>query len=130
MFICVCYNCVKIERGIVMEKNKNEVIVRNVLIGLTIISLIITILNFTYQVYEDLNIIRINDFLVNCVNTWIMWIDNILLYIFAVMYIILGVKSKNEVVLKVSFSLFSILTAIMSLTFIVNVFARLFGIFD
>lgn len=113
-----------------MEKNKNEVIVRNVLIGLTIISLIITILNFTYQVYEDLNVIIINDFLVNCVNTWIMWIDNILLYIFAVMYIILGVKSKNEVVLKVSFSLFSILTAIMSLTFIVNVFARLFGIFD
>lgn len=113
-----------------MEKNKREIIVRNVLIGLTIISLIITMLNFTYQVYDDMNIEKINNFLVNYVNTFVMWIDNILLYIFAVIYIVLGVKSKKEVLLKVSFSIFSILTAIMSLTFIVNGLAHLFGMFN
>lgn len=113
-----------------MEKNKREIIVRNILIGLTIISLIITMLNFTYQVYEDLNVERINSFLVNYVNGWLMWIDNILLYIFAVIYIVLGIKSNHEVLLKVSFSIFSILTSIMSLTFIVNFLAHLFGIFN
>ena len=113
-----------------MKKNKNEVIVRNILICLTIISLIITMLNFTYQVYEDLNVDRINNFLNNCVNDWVMWLDNVLLYVFAIIYIVLGVKSKNEVILKVSFSIFSILTAIMSLTFIVNGFAHLFGMFN
>ena len=113
-----------------MKKNKREVIVRNILIGLTIVSLIITMLNFTYQVYEDLNVDRINNLLVNFINGWVMWIDNILLYIFAVIYIVIGVKSKNEIVLKVSFSIFSILTAIMSLTFIVNGLAHLFGIFN
>ena len=113
-----------------MKKNKKEIIVRNILIGLTAVSLVITMLNYTYQVYEDLNVDRINSFLVNYVNGWLMWIDNILLYIFAVMYIILGVKSKNEVLLKVCFSIFSILTAIMSLTFIVNGLAHLFGMFN
>lgn len=118
------------KEGIVMEKNKREIIVRNALIGLTIISLIITMLNFTYQVYEDLNVDKINNLLVNYVNGLVMWIDNILLYVFAVIYIVLGVKSKKEVLLKVSFSIFSILTAIMSLTFIVNGLAHLFGMFN
>lgn len=113
-----------------MEKNKKEIIVRNILIVLTVISLIITILNFTYQVYEDLNVDRINSFLVNYVNGWVMWIDNILLYIFAVIYVVLGVKSKNEVLLKVSFSIFSISTAIITLTFIVNSLAHVFGMFN
>lgn len=109
---------------------KREKIVRNVLIVLTFISLLITLFNFTYQVYDDRNIEKINNFLVNYVNTFVMWIDNILLYIFAVIYIVLGVKSKKEVLLKVSFSLFSILTAIMTLTFLVNLVAHLFGMFN
>lgn len=109
---------------------KREKIVRNVLIVLTFISLLITLFNFTYQVYDDRNIERINNLLVNYVNTFVMWIDNILLYVFAVIYIVLGVKSKKEVVLKVSFSIFSVLTAIMTLTFLVNMVARLFGMFN
>ena len=109
---------------------KREKIVRNVLIVLTFISLLITLFNFTYQVYDDRNIERINNLLVNYVNTFVMWIDNILLYVFAVIYIVLGVKSKKEVVLKVSFSIFSVLTAIITLTFLVNFVARLFGMFD
>ena len=104
-----------------------EKFVRNTLIVLTLISLVIPILNFTYLTYQDRNIERINDFLVNYVNTWLFWVDNILLYIFAIFYIILGIKSKEEVALKISFSIFSILTAIITLTFIVNFIAEFFG---
>ena len=111
-------------------KNNKEKIIRNILIVLTTISLIITILNLTYQVYEELNIEKINNFLVNYINTWLMWIDNIFLYIFAFIYIVLGIKSKNEIALKVSFGIFSILTSIMTLTFLVNLIARMFGMFN
>ena len=111
-------------------KNNKEKIIRNILIVLTTISLIITILNLTYQVYVELNIEKINNFLVNYINTWLMWIDNIFLYIFAFIYIVLGIKSKNEIALKVSFGIFSILTSIMTLTFLVNLIARMFGMFN
>lgn len=112
-----------------MKKINFETFVRNTLIILTFINLIIVFLNFTYQVYDDLNIETINHFLVNYINTWLMFVDNILLYIFAVAYIILGIKSKKEVTLKISFSVFSILTCIITLVFIINFFANVFGIF-
>ena len=113
-----------------MKKINIETNIRNILIILTFISLIITFLNFTYLTYDSLNVDKINNLLVNHINAWLIWIDNILLYIFAVIYIILGVKSRKEVVLKVSFSIFSILTATISLTFIVNLIANMFGIFN
>lgn len=113
-----------------MKTENVEKIVRNTLIVLTLISLIIMFLNFTYAIYDNMNIESINNVLVNYVNTWLMWIDNILLYIFAITYIVLGVKSKKEVLLKVSFSIFSILTSMISLTFIVNFIAEIFGMFN
>ena len=91
---------------------KKEIIVRNVLIVLTFISLIITFLNFTYLAYQERNIDLINNFLV---------------IIFAIIYIVLGIKSKKEVLLKVSFSIFSILTTMVVLTFIINFIASLFN---
>ena len=115
---------------IFIKKISSEKFVRNTLIVLTFINLIIVALNYTYQVYDNLNIERINHLLVNYVNTWIMWVDNILLYIFAIFYIILGIKSKKEVTLKISFSVFSILTCITTLVFVVNLFARMFGMFN
>lgn len=109
------------------ENNNLEKIFRNGLIILTCISLIITILNFTYVTYQDVNNIdTINNLLVNYVNK-LLWIDNILLYIFAIGYIVLGVKSKKEVLLKVSFSIFSIITAMLSLTMLINILASIFG---
>ena len=74
------------------------------------------------------NIDKINIFLLKYNNT-LMVIDNILIYIVATLYIILGIRSKKEVILKVSFSIFSILTIMIVLTLIVNVIAELFGIF-
>lgn len=113
-----------------MKKVNAEPIVRNTLIVLTLISLIIMFLNFTYAVYDNTNVEAINNLLVNHVNTWVMWIDNILLYIFAILYIVLGIKSKEEVILKVSFSIFSILTSMISLTFIINFIANAFGMLN
>ena len=82
---------------------KKEINVRNVLIVLTFISLIITFLNFTYLTYQERNIDLINNFLVNYVNNAFLFIDNFLVIIFGIIYIVLGIKSKKEVLLKVSF---------------------------
>ena len=106
---------------------KKEIIVRNVLIVLTFISFIITFLNFTYLTYQERNIDLINNFLVNYVNNAFLFIDNFLVIIFAIIYIVLGIKSKKEVLLKVSFSIFSILTTMVVLTFIINFIASLFN---
>lgn len=106
---------------------KKEIIVRNVLIVLTFISLIITFLNFTYLTYQERNIDLINNFLVNYVNNAFLFIDNFLVIIFGIIYIALGIKSKKEVLLKVSFSIFSILTTMVVLTFIINFIASLFN---
>ena len=105
-----------------------EKMVRNILIVLTFISLIITFLNFTYLTYQDRNIDLINHFLVNYVNNLFVFIDNFLVIIFAIIYIVLGIKSKQEVTLKIFFSIFSLLTTMVVLTFIINFLAALFNI--
>lgn len=115
----------------VEEKNYNkEKIVRNILIVLTVISLVITTLNFTYLIYQNMSIESINDFLIKYVNNWLLWIDNILIFIFAITYIVLGIKSKKEVLLKVVFSIFSIFTTMIALTFTINIIAELFHMFN
>lgn len=112
------------------KKYQYESIVRNVLLILTAISLLILSLNWTYLIYQNQSVEQINDFLVHYVNGWVLWVDNILIYVLAGIYIVLGIQSKKEVVLKVSFSIFSILTTMIVMTFIVNVIAELFGVFS
>ncbi len=113
------------------KQNANiEKIVCITLIVLTFISIISSMLNFAYLFYSNSyinNIDNINKFLLKY-NT-LMVIDNIFIYIVAILYIILGIKSKKEVILKVSFSIFSILTTMIILTLIVNTIAELFGVF-
>ncbi len=115
------------------EKKKKfdiEKIVKNGLIIFTFISFIIVVLNFTYLIYNySYDTTKINDFLLKYINGPLLWIDNILVYILAIFYIIIGIKSKKEVFLKVSFSIFSILTTMVVLTFIINFIAELFGLF-
>ena len=110
-------------------KFNQEIVVRNILIILTFVSIIITFLNYTYITYQDMNINKINTFLIQYVNGWLLWVDNILLYIFSIIYIFFGIKSKREVLLKVSFSIFSILTTVIASTLIINLIASLFGMF-
>lgn len=113
-----------------MKKINAEKLVRNILISLTIISLIILFLNFTFAIYDNMNVEKLNNLLVNYINTWVMWIDCIFIYIFGIIYIVVGIKSKEEVALKVSFSVFSILTNMVSISFIINFIADIFGVFN
>ena len=105
---------------------KREHLIRNILIGLTIVSLIITLLNHTYAVYQDRNIDLINNLLVNYINGWLFWIDNILVIVFALWYIVLALQSKCERVVKISFSIFSIITTMLVSNFIINFVASIF----
>ena len=108
------------------KNNRIEKIVKVALIILTFVSIIITSLNMTYAYYQNHNIDKINDFLVNFVNSWLLWADNILVILLAIVYIILGVKSKKETLLKIAFSIFSIMTTMVVLTGIINIFASFF----
>lgn len=84
---------------------------------MTFISIVSSMFDFTYLFYSNSyinNIDKINKFLLKY---------NILVFIVAILYIILGIRAKKEVILKVSFSIFSILTLIE------NVIAELFGMF-
>ena len=112
------------------QKRDIEKIVCIILIILTFISIVFSMFNFAYLFYSKSyinDIDKINKFLLKYNN--LILIDNILIFIVAILYIILGIRSKKEVILKVSFSIFSILTTMIVLTLIVNVIAELFGIF-
>lgn len=111
-----------------MKKLNKEKAVRNILIVLVALSFIISSLNWTYLTYQNLNIEIINDLLVN-VNSWLLPLDNLLVYVFAIFYIILGIKSKKEVALKIAFSIFSILSTTIVMVLIVNFIAEIFKIF-
>lgn len=110
-------------------KNKNiEKIFKYGFIIFSFISLIITTLNLTYLTYQDArNIETINNLLVNYVNKT-FWIENIILYIFAIGYIIISIKSKKDALFKVSFCIFSILSSMIILTLIINILASSFGL--
>ena len=119
-----------------MKKNKEnnnndiELLVRNILIILTIVSIIILTFNVTYAYYQDSNNIEsLNTFIVDNINSYLLWIDNILIYLFAPLYIIIGIKSKKEVLIKISFSILSIITTMIFITFIINIIAGIFNIF-
>ncbi|MDD3341701.1 MAG: hypothetical protein PHN72_05905 [Bacilli bacterium] len=112
------------------KKVNKEGIVRNILIGLTLGSLIITALLLPNIIYaNNYDTTNLNQMLVSPIFNILLFTDNILVYLFGITYIVLGIKSKQEVLLKVSFSIFSILTTIIMLTFIVNFVAECFGIF-
>lgn len=116
-----------------MEKKKNinvDIFIRNTLIILTIISFIIIVLvetNVTYSTSYDTT--RLNELLVSASFNWILWIDNILVFIFGILYIVSAIQSKKEMLLKIVFSIFCMLSTIVVLTFAINFVATVFGIF-
>ena len=101
-----------------------------ILIILTIISLIINALQYTYGIYNmTYNTDKLNSLLISTPYYIVLWIDNILIYIFGLLNIYCSIKSKKEILLNVSISLFSILTTIVVATFIINFVANVFGLF-
>ncbi len=107
-----------------------EKIMGIMLIVLTIISLIINALEYTNMIYiNSYNTNNLNDLLVSKPFNILLWLDNILIYICSIFYIVRAVQSKRDILIKVSFSLFSILTTMFMSNLIINGIAVLFGIF-
>lgn len=100
-----------------------------ILIVLTIISLIISALEYTNLIYSDsFNTIVLNDILISKPFTITLWIDNILIILVSIFYVIDTIEQKKNLFLKLSFCLFSICTTMLMSGLIINGIARIFGI--
>lgn len=107
-----------------------EKIVGIVLVILTIISLVMSALLYTNIIYScSYDTTHLNGLLVSKPFDIVLWIDNILIYLFGLFYIISVVQSKKEVLIKVSFAIFSIMTTMVASTLIINGIACIFHIF-
>ena len=101
-----------------------------ILIILTFISLIISALEHTNMIYNwSFDTMKLNDLLVSTPFTIILWIDNLLIILVSIFYVIDTVQQKKNVFLKLSFCIFSICTTMLVSTFIINGIAEIFGIF-
>lgn len=100
------------------------------LIILTFVSLIISALEYTNIIYNmSYDTMKLNDFLVSKPFNIILWVDNILLFLVSIFYIIDTIQQKKNIFLKLSFCLFSICTTMVISTLIINGIAELFGVF-
>lgn len=104
--------------------------VEMILIVLTFISLIINSLEFTNIIYNcSYDTVNLNNFLVSSLFDILLWVDNILIYLVSIFYIVDTIQQKKHMVLKLSFCLFSICTTMIVSTFIISFIANVFGIF-
>lgn len=105
-------------------------IVEIILIILTFISLIINTLEFTNIIYNwTYDTETLNSLLISTPFSILLWIDNILIYLVSLFYIIDTIEQKKNMLLKLSFCLFSICTTMVVSISIINLVANLFGIF-
>lgn len=112
------------------EIKRFDQIVKITLIVLTIISLIINALQFTNMIYNtSYDTTKLNTLLISTPFNILLWTDNLLIYLFGILYIISTIETKKDMLLKICFSLFSILTTIVVTTLIINFIATIFGIF-
>ena len=107
-------------------KNFGKVI-EVLLVFLTLISLVLTLLVFTnaYHIGEET---RLNDLLISNSFLIVIYIENGLLYLVSLLYIIDTIEQKKNIFLRLSFTLFSILTTIFCFGSLTNVVAKVFGI--
>ncbi len=90
----------------------------------------INALEFTNIIYNwSYDTAGLNSLLISKPFNILLWVDNILIYLFGLFYIVCAFESKKDRVLKIAFSIFSILTTIVISTLIINGVASLFGIF-
>ncbi len=72
---------------------------------------------------------RLNELLVSTPFNILLWVDNILIFVIALFYIISSIKEKKNSFIKISFAVFAVLTTIVVQSFMVNFVAELFGVF-
>lgn len=105
-------------------------LVEILLIILTFISLIINALEYTNITYNiTYNTTKLNNLVVSTPFSIILWIDNILIILLSIFYIIDTIKQKKNMLLKICFCIFSICSTMAISTFIINEIAKIFGIF-
>lgn len=119
------------KEGLKKEVKNYERNVTIILVALTIISLIINVLVYTTGIYSDDTFYN-TEVIRNVVNSsWfmtILWIDNIAIYVTNLFYFAGIIDSKRDMLVKISFGIFSILSTVLINVQIVNLVAGLFGI--
>ena len=119
------------KEGLKKEVKNYERNVTIILVALTVISLIINVLVYTTGMYSDDTFYN-TDAIRNVVNSgWfmtILWVDNIAIYVTNLFYFAGIIDSKRDMLVKISFGIFSILSTVLINVQIVNLVAGLFGI--
>ena len=119
------------KEGLKKEVKNYERNVTIILVALTVISLIINVLVYTTGIYSDDTFYN-TDAIRNVVNSgWfmtILWVDNIAIYVTNLFYFASIIDSKRDMLVKISFGIFSILSTVLINVQIVNLVAGLFGI--
>lgn len=120
------------KEGLKKEVKNYERNVTIILVILTVISLIIDFLAYTGMVYND-EIIYNTTAIRSVINSgWFMtivWVDNIAIYITNLFYFAGILDSKRDLIVKISFAIFSVLSTILINLQIVNLIADAFGMF-
>ena len=103
-----------------------------ILVILTVISLVIDFIAYTGMVYSDETIYQI-DAIRSVMNSGLfmilIWVDNIAIYITNLFYFAGIISSKRDMIVKIAFMIFSVLSTILINLQIVNLIADLFGMF-
>ena len=120
------------KKGLNKEVKNYERNVTIVLVVLTAISLIIDFIAYTGMVYSDgtlYNTDAIRVIMNSGLFMLLIWVDNIAIYITNLFYFAGIISSKRDMIVKIAFMIFSVLSTILLNLQIVNLIADLFGMF-
>lgn len=120
------------KEGLKKEVKNYERNVTIILVILTVISLIIDFLAYTGMVYNDASFYNTTAIRSVINSGWFMtivWTNNIAIYITNLFYFAGILDSKRDLIVKISFAIFSVLSTILINLQIVNLIADAFGMF-
>lgn len=107
-----------------------EKIIEIILIILTVFSFIINTLTFTNALYNhSYDTGYLNSFVTSQSFYILLLLDNFLIYLVSIFYLVSAIQSKKDVLIKISFTILSIVTTITVATLIINFVASIFGVF-
>lgn len=120
------------KEGLKKEVKNYERNVTIILVILTVISLIIDFLAYTGMIYGDASFYNTTAIRSVINSGWFMtivWTNNIAIYITNLFYFAGILDSKRDLIVKISFAIFSVLSTILINLQIVNLIADAFGMF-
>ena len=120
------------KEGLKKELKNYERNVTIILVILTAISLVIDFLSYTCMVYGDASFYNTDAIRTVIDSGWFMtiiWVDNIAIYVTNLFYAAAVIDSKRNLIVKIAFAIFSILSTLLINIQIVNLIASAFGMF-